>query len=196
MNQPFTLNAQYWQSRYLSQQTGWDIGYANPALIRILSSLDKNTRILIPGAGRAYEAIWLHQQGFTQVWICDWAPQAFEYLQAQCPDFPDAHLLCQDYFELQLEVDFILEQTFFCAIDPKLRAEYVKKSASILHTKGKLAGLLFGIHFEKPGPPFGGTQEEYRQLFEPHFHIHTLDTAQDSILPRLGTELLVVMEKR
>lgn len=191
-----SLNPEYWENRYQTQQTGWDIGYANPALLKLLAPLDKYTRILIPGAGRAYEAIWLHQQGFKQVWICDWASSAFEHLLHQCPDFPREHLLCQDFFTLQLEVDLLLEQTFFCAIDPSLRSAYVRKSASILHTKGKLVGLLFGVHFEKPGPPFGGSAEEYRQLFDSHFRILTLEVAQDSILPRKGTELLVVMEKQ
>ncbi len=191
------LNQRYWAQRYEQRQTGWDIGHASPPIIRYMSGIaDRSQRILIPGAGRAYEAVWLHQHGFAQVWVCDWVASAFEHLRRAAPDFPAEHILVADFFQLQQAFDLILEQTFFCAIDPALRPDYVRQAAQLLRPGGILAGLLFAEHFEQPGPPFGGVAQEYRLLFSPFFDILHMDIAPDSIAPRAGRELFVEMRKR
>ena len=191
------LNQTYWQSRYLDESTPWDVGHVAPPLKSFLDSLqDKNLRILIPGAGRAYEALYLHRQGFRQVFVCDWVAEAFDLLRAEAPDFPAAQLLCGDFFELEGEFDLILEQTFFCAIPPSLRSSYVSKVAALLPQGGTLAGLLFASAFDKAGPPFGGTENEYRMLFSGKFEIKQLAPAKNSILPRAQNELLFQFIKK
>ncbi len=184
------LTAKYWESRYQAQDTPWDIGYSSPPLLHYLQQLeDRDTRILIPGAGHAYEAVWLHQQGFRRVYVCDWAPSAFEYLDAKAPDFPQLHKWAKDFFALDAKVDLILEQTFFCALPPERREDYAQKAADLLTEEGRLAGLLFAQPFEHEGPPFGGTEEEYRRLFATNFELLQMHTAPDSIAPRAGREL-------
>ena len=191
------LNAQYWEGRYQEHHTPWDIGYASPPLMHYIEKLEqKDLRILIPGAGHAYEAISLHQNGFTDVYVCDWAPSAFEVLKEKAPDFPTANLLVQDFFELDIEVDLILEQTFFCALSPELRPDYVTKSAELLAENGKLAGLLFAFPFDNTGPPYGGSKTEYLQLFSTHFEVLQMDVAKDSIKPRASRELFIQLRKK
>lgn len=191
------LDAAFWENRYRQDNTPWDIGTVSPALKAYADRLtDKALRILIPGAGNAYEAIYLHRAGFSNVYVCDWAPSAFEYLRREAPDFPESHLLVADFFKLEMEVDLILEQTFFCAISPELRGAYAAKSATLLSEGGKLAGLLFACFFEKEGPPFGGSQEEYERLFTPGFHILHLAISEASIKPRAGRELFIELQKR
>ena len=86
------LTADYWNQRYLTENTPWDLGDVSPAIKHFMDRwTDRQARILIPGAGRAYEAVYLHQQGFTNVFVCDWAPEAFHHLQDQAPDFPKDH---------------------------------------------------------------------------------------------------------
>ena len=190
------LTQDYWNQRYLDANTGWDMGQVSPPLKLFMDTLtDKSIRILIPGAGRAYEAIYLHQLGFQNVMVCDWAPEAFDYLKKQAPDFPKAHLLVSDFFQLNVEVDLILEQTFFCAIDPSTRPKYVHKAHELLAPKGILAGLFFDIHFPFEGPPFGGTKDEYINLFHNKFNILEMNTSPYSIQPRLGNELFFQMQK-
>jgi len=186
------LDKHYWQHRYLEGNTPWDIGYASPPLKDFIDELeDLNCRILIPGAGRAYEAVYLHWKGFKQVFVCDWVDEAFDHLRAEAPDFPVEHLLCADFFELDGAFDLILEQTFFCALSPSLRGSYVSKAANLLCTGGCLAGLLFAQPFEKEGPPFGGMEHEYRLLFSSTFEIIQMEMAKNSILPRSHNELFV-----
>ncbi len=191
------LDQNYWQHKYLEESTPWDIGYTSPPLKDFIDGLDdQNIRILIPGAGRAYEAIYLHRKGFNQVFVCDWVDEAFDHLRAEAPDYPEHQLLCGDFFELGGEYDMILEQTFFCAISPSLRGSYVSKAANLLRKGGSLAGLLFASQFEKAGPPFGGTENEYRNLFSEKFEVITMDMAKNSILPRSKNELFVKLIKK
>jgi len=55
----------YWENRYQNQQTGWDIGEISSPLKAYIDQLeDKSIKILIPGAGNAYEAEYLFLNGF------------------------------------------------------------------------------------------------------------------------------------
>jgi SAM-dependent methyltransferase len=193
------LDDEYWETRWQDHQTGWDIGQASPPLIQYMEKLSKRQiRILIPGAGRAYEALYLHQQGYQHVFVCDWAPTAFGHLRKMAPDFPEDHLLVGNFFELETKVpfDLLLEQTFFCAIDPALRPQYVAKAAELLDDDGTLAGVLFAQEFPFPGPPFGGIAADYRKLFGAAFEILTMEITPYSIAPRLGNELFVELKKK
>jgi thiopurine S-methyltransferase len=70
----------------------------------------------------------------------------------------------------------------------------VEKTANLLTGNGKLAGLLFNREFDT-NPPFGGTEEMYRQLFLNRFRIKYLEACDNSIPARQGTELFMLMQK-
>ncbi|MEJ8755677.1 methyltransferase [Pontibacter sp. H259] len=195
MKQDF--NATYWQQRYLSNQTGWDTkGITTPLKVYFDQLTDKDLRILIPGCGNAYEAEYLFNNGFTHVYVADVAPAPLEQFASRVPDFPKEHLLLQNFFDLQGQYDLIVEQTFFCALDPDLRAAYACKCVELLAPNGKLIGLLFDTVFEKAGPPFGGTAAEYRLYFEPYFKFVHFEKAYNSIAPRQGSELFINLQKK
>jgi len=66
------LNESYWTSRYQNDQTGWDIGYASPAITNFMNQIEnKDSKILIPGCGNAYEAKYLWENGFKNVYLLD-----------------------------------------------------------------------------------------------------------------------------
>ncbi|MFA5417158.1 MAG: hypothetical protein WC341_01745 [Bacteroidales bacterium] len=88
-----------------------------------------------------------------------------------------------------------MEQTFFCSLKRELRASYVSKMASLLKPGGKLAGLLFNHEFAFEGPPYGGSSEEYQQLFQPYFELIHFEKAKNSIKPRMNREHFVLMRK-
>lgn len=190
------LDSQYWQSRYQNDNTPWDIGYASPALIHYAERLPIDSRILIPGAGRAYEAVYLHRTGYTQVYVCDWAEEAFHHLRRAAPDFPAQQQLITDFFAIDDTFDCLLEQTFFCSLDPAQRPDYARQAHRLLRPGGRLAGVLFAEPFPAEGPPFGGSREEYDQLFTPLFHIHQLALSEHSIKPRAGRELFIELEPK
>lgn len=190
------LSDAYWESRYLKGETGWDIGEISTPLLEFFNSLqDKSIHILIPGCGNAHEAAYLHSLGFKNVYLLDFAQSPLLYFQKMNPNFPKAHLLHQDFFEHQGSYDLIIEQTFFCAIDPILRKKYVKHTSSLLTQKGNLVGLLFNCQFENEGPPFGGSQDEYESLFLPFFSFEKLESCHNSITARRGRELFMIAAK-
>lgn len=84
-----TLDAQYWEERYQDAETGWDAGQATTPLREYIEQLaSKSLRVLIPGAGNAHEAEFLHREGFTDVTVLDVAPSPLKHLQERCPTFP------------------------------------------------------------------------------------------------------------
>lgn len=186
----------FWNNLWLEGDTGWDIGYPAPALIDYCKQyVDKDQRLLIPGAGNAYEAEWLHENGFSNVTVIDIAPEAISNFHKRVPSFPKDNLVNANFFEHSGTYDVILEQTFFCALDPSLRPEYAEKMHELLATGGRLAGVLFNIERPDDKPPFGGNEQEYRQLFGPHFHILRMEPNEKSIKPREGRELFFELER-
>lgn len=190
------LDSQYWSQRYLEQDTGWDTGSVTPPLKAYIDQLpDPSLRILIPGAGNAYEAEYLFNKGFSRVTVCDLAAEPLANLKQRCPEFPAEQLLQTDFFGLRERFDLILEQTFFCALNPSLRPDYAGKMYELLNPGGKLAGLLFDDPLNADRPPFGGSREEYLKYFSPYFKIRTFGPCYNSIPPRKGRELFIILEK-
>ena len=191
--------AEFWQQRYEQDSIGWDMGQVSPPLKAYIDQLPESAKeqsILVPGAGNAYEVGYLHEQGFTNVTLVDFAPAPIAAFAERYPDFPAKHLICADFFELspaQYQFDWVLEQTFFCAINPSRRDEYVQQMAALLKPNGKLIGLLFDKDFGRDEPPFGGTKAEYQQRFERHFDIEIMETSYNSHPARQGSELFIKM---
>ncbi|MBK6263982.1 SAM-dependent methyltransferase [Marivirga sp. S37H4] len=186
------LNESYWTERYLSGNTGWDIGYAAPAIIQYTDQLkNKHIKILIPGCGNAYEAKSLWESGFTNVHLLDISEAPLKQFAEEVPDFPKDQLIQQDFFQLKGQYDLILEQTFFCALHPTLRPAYVDQMHHLLSEKGCLVGVLFDDPLFDDHPPFGGNKEIYQPLFEKRFYIDKMERCYNSIPPRQGRELFV-----
>ena len=190
---------EFWQQRYEQDSIGWDMGQVSPPLKAYIDQLPESAKsqaVLVPGAGNAYEVGYLHEQGFTNVTLVDFAPSPIEAFSERYPDFPAEHLLCADFFNLspkQYQFDWVLEQTFFCAINPARREDYVQHMAALLKPNGKLVGLLFDKDFGRNEPPFGGTREEYQQYFVTHFEIETMERSYNSHSARQGSELFIKM---
>lgn len=190
------LDAPYWEGRYASKNTGWDIGDISTPIKEFVDGLsDKSLQVLIPGAGNGHEAIYMREKGFDKVTVLDWSASALNNLKSASPDFPDDHLIKGDFFEHLGQYDLILEQTFFCAIDPKLREKYAAKVAQLLKPQGRLVGLLFDAPLNEDHPPFGGHKEEYLSYFKTHFAIKTFERAYNSIDARKGRELFIQLIK-
>ncbi|PKP13586.1 MAG: SAM-dependent methyltransferase [Bacteroidetes bacterium HGW-Bacteroidetes-3] len=191
------FDKEFWESKYNAKETGWDIGHASTPLTTYFDQLfNKELKILIPGGGNCYEAEYLVEQGFKNIFVIDIAEQPLKNLKTRFPNFPDNHLIYGDFFNHEEQYDLIVEQTFFCALDPVLRIKYVKKMAELLKENGKLAGLLFDFELTEEGPPFGGSIKEYLQLFSPYFTIKKLERCYNSIQPRAERELFFIFEKK
>jgi methyl halide transferase len=189
------LDQAYWDAQYKAKATGWDLGIVSPPIQEFIDTIqDKNSAILIPGGGNSYEAEYLLQQGFTNITVIDIAPTLIEVLQQKFVNHPNIKIILGDFFEHQGQYDWIIEQTFFCALPPTMRPKYVWKMHQLLAPKGKIVGLLFNRDFEE-GPPFGGNKVEYINLFSGAFSIQKMEVCPNSVAPRANSELFIELEK-
>lgn len=191
------LDKDFWNNRYVNDETGWDIGEISTPIKEYVDQLyDKTIKILIPGCGNAYEAEYLFNKGFFNVFLIDISPLALENFKKRVTNFPKEQLICDDFFNHTLKYDLIIEQTFFCAITPNLRRKYAEHTSSILNQDGKLVGLLFNDKLNDDKPPFGGNTAEYYSNFTPYFSIEIMEKAYNSIAPRKDRELFIRMTKK
>ena len=187
----------FWEDKYQNNESGWDLGGISSPLKKYIDQIeDKNIKILIPGAGNSHEAEYLFEKGFQNIYVLDIAPSAVKNFKERVPQFPKTNILCDDFFTFQMAFDLIIEQTFFCAIDPSWRAKYALQCSNLLNEGGKLCGLMFNFPLTEDGPPFGGCAEEYQQYFSPYFKIEKMEEAYNSIEKRKGRELFVKMIKK
>ena len=189
------LDQTYWDNQYKANATGWDLGKVSPPIKSYIDTIEnKEVKILIPGCGNTYEAEYLLEQGFTNVTVIDIAPTLVENLKQKFANHKSITIVLGDFFEHQGEYDYIIEQTFFCALPPILRQRYVWKMHQLLSDRGKLAGLLFNREFEV-SPPFGGNLKEYEHLFRNAFVFNSISLAKNSIPARENTELFIEFQK-
>ncbi len=192
---------EYWTKRYKEERTGWDIGYPSTPLKTYIDQLtDKDISILVPGAGNGHEVEYLFQQGFRNVFIMDISEIPLQRFQERNPDFPESHLLHEDFFMHQGQYDLILEQTFFCSLVPtdKNRNVYAEHMAKLLRPKGKLVGLWFSFALtdDMEKRPFGGDKESYLGHLRPYFKVVGFTECHNSISPRQGSELFGIFIKK
>ena len=191
------LAADFWNNKYKNNKIGWDLGEISPPLKAYFDQLNnKELKILIPGGGNSYEAEYLFNKGFKNVYVIDLSETAIDNIKNRIPNFPEGQLILGDFFDLEMQFDLIIEQTFFCAINPTLRAKYAIKMKDILKDEGKLVGLLFDAKLNDDHPPFGGTKKEYIKYFEPFFSLENFNECYNSYPNRQGMELFIKFEKK
>lgn len=189
------LSDEFWNERYQKNETGWDLNEISAPIKSYFDKIDnRELKILIPGCGRAHEAEYLYRKGFKNVHILDFATQAIEDFKKRVPDFPDSNIYIGDFFQHEGKYDVIIEQTLFCAIDPKLRKDYAQKMYSSLNEGGLVVGVLFGVEMHD-GPPFGGSKKEYHEYFDGLFKNVIIEDCYNSIKPRMGRELFIRLRK-
>jgi len=191
------LDKEYWNLQYELNKYGWDIGYPSTPIKNYIDQLtDKSTKILIPGAGHAYEAEYLYNLGFKNTFVLDYAENVISKFKARASNFPESQILIEDFFEHDKQYDLIIEQTFLTSIPRSMREAYARKMHDVLKDKGKLVGLVFNHEFANESPPYGGTPDEYQMLFKPYFKFKVFEVSYNSIKPRRGREHFFILIKK
>ena len=130
---------------------------------------------LIPGAGRAYDAIALAEHGFDSVTAVDLSPTACNAARKEIATYNTAaeqgnaiNVLCADFFDLTGHYDFIWDNTFLCALDPSARERWALKMKALLTPNtGELITCVFPIGEREGGPPFALSIPLVTSLLEP-----------------------------
>jgi len=159
------LDKTYWENRYEQGSTGWDTGGITTPIKEYIDQLkNQNLSILIPGSGPSHEAEYIHKKGFQNIHIIDLSELVIKKFKERYPEFPNKNIHIQNIFKHSNQYDIIIEQTCFCALEPKLRNKYLKHIKSLLKPNGKFLGVLFQHKklSETDGPPFGGDLSYYK----------------------------------
>lgn len=189
---------EFWDALYRVEAGNWELGRPTPPLARRLAADPPvGQRALVVGCGRGHEARLLAELG-AHVTAVDLAPTAIASARAATPDALTIDFRVADLFTLPQLSDryhLILEHTCFCAIEPRRRGEYVDAVADLLLPGGHLLGLFYA-HGREGGPPYTVDADELRAAFSRRFTIDELAATDDSILLRLGEELLADFTRR
>lgn len=177
----------FWETRYRDHVTPWDAGRVPQDLVAHAAKLSPGARILIPGCGSAYEALFLAERGFDVVAI-DFSPAAVEAAQKQLGRFGSAAKLADFFaFDPGRPFDVIYERAFLCALPPKTWPGYPGRCAELLRAGGTIAGFWFFSDTPR-GPPFGTSEVALGALMHPHFEIIEDKAVEDSIEVFRGRE--------
>ena len=188
----------FWESRYNTGNTGWDIGQPAPPFVDLMAGPDAPPpgTMIVPGCGRGHDAIFFAQQGFKVTGV-DFAHAAIEDARRAARragvavDFVE-----RDLFTLPASYDhafkYVLEHTCFAAIPPARRKEYARLVARLIEPDGLFIALFF-THGNPGGPPFNTTPQEVREIFGPYFSIEKLEPPARSVPQRRGEEHFALM---
>jgi SAM-dependent methyltransferase len=189
------LTPNYWQAKYQSGETRWDLGQPAPPFVSLMAAADapQPGRMAVLGAGRGHDGLFFASQGFEVVGF-DYAPAAIESATAAAHSHRlTAQFLQRDIFSLIPEFanqfDYVLEHTCFCAIALDQRLAYVNLVRRLLRSQGELIAL-FWAHNRPGGPPFGSTIDDIHQLFAADFEFLSLAPVLNSTAARQNEEYL------
>jgi len=194
-------NPEFWNQRYLDNNTKWDIGAPTPILSHYLKNNNISGKACVLGCGNGHDAIELSKNDM-EVHAVDFSVQAIENLRKKITQKDYVELIEEDIFNLSdiysNSFDFVYEYTCYCAIDPDRRVDYFDMVFSIL----KSGGLLFGIFipldkdmYNEEGPPFGVSVDQVLELTHNRFKVVQNSFSKYSIEPRKEREKLIILEK-
>jgi len=192
---------EFWQSLYDKGRTGWDLGGPTPVFQRLVDEgwFAPGPMIVI-GAGRGYDARLFARHGFP-VTAVDFAPAAIGELHARNDAGAPVAIVESDIFTLNPTLsgafDFVLEYTFYCAIDPQRRDQYAAVVQQLLRPGGRFIGLAFPLGELEGGPPYGVDPDELIALLAARgFQLKHREIPSDSVPGRFGREELLVLQKQ
>ncbi|SAL27577.1 thiopurine S-methyltransferase family protein [Caballeronia peredens] len=159
----------FWDERFDQRFMPWDQSGVPEAFAAFVASRAAQ-KVLIPGCGSAYEALYLAERGWP-VRAIDFSPAAVEaarvQLGAHAGVVEEADFFA---FEPPFAPDWIYERAFLCAL-PKTRwQDYAGRMAALLKPGALLAGFYF-IGATPKGPPFGIERDELDALLTPYFEL-------------------------
>lgn len=203
-------SSDYWDGRFASGDTPWELSRPSTVLCEALDLLwqligsFEGLRTLSPGCGTGSDALELVERGLD-VLAVDWSRFATTELKKRYQDMYRCNALVRgqlevlegDFFRLPLEsglinsFDLVCEHTFFCAIDPARRGEYVEVLAELLKSGGYLVGNFFVVASEGELSAVLEAKRSKQELFNPPFVI-----LREELLKLLTSKYFEVMELR
>jgi SAM-dependent methyltransferase len=192
----------FWEEKYKSNQSYWDMKTANPVFTELLDSSDiiKPGKMLVTGCGKGYDAVLAAKKMFD-VTAIDFSSVAIDYAKELAKkENVNINFLTEDIFNLNKKYfesfDVVYEYTTYCAINPERRKEFAEKISSLIKKDGKLVAVLFPVDNREGGPPFNIDVQEFYKNFSEHLYLELSTKQINSIKPRKNKEILQIYIKK
>ena len=194
------LDVTFWQERYESGNTPWDLGGPSShfeALLAQPPAFLKPGRMAVLGCGQGHDAALFARSGF-EVTGFDYAHGAIEKAGQRYGDEArfvqaDVLLLGEPGSPWQAQFDYVLEHTCFCAIPLSDRPRYAEAISRLLKPGGYLVGI-FWEHAEPDGPPFSTTETQLDTTFGKNFERISTENRQP-VAERSGVERMIILRR-
>ena len=170
-------NSEFWNQCYIQNNVGWDLGGVTPVFKDWVDKLKTKSKILVPGCGNGYDPLYFASLGH-EVLAVDFSEKAINRIKRKSHEMKiNIQTLRCNFFNLNnlisLEFDYIIEYTFFCAIDPAKRKEYSNIVHFLLKNSGSLVALFLPLNkdISEGGPPFSVSKSDIEDTFSEKFKL-------------------------
>ena len=163
-----------WLERWQEGRIGWHEPAGNSRLRKHWTAAGR--RVIVPLCGKAFDLIWLEQQGneVVGVELSEMAVRAFfeendilySVLDAELPAFTaddrQITIVCGDYFAFTADTfDAYFDRGALVALPPDLRPRYVEHTRSLLAADAEI--LIITLEYDQDvvdGPPYAVGADE------------------------------------
>ena len=191
----------FWNDKYLSNNHRWDLGNITPLFINKEKKFKKKSYILVPGCGLGHDALYFAKKKHI-VDAVDFSDFAIKFLQEMSnKNKININPIKSDFFSLNhtfyKKYDYIVEYTFFCAINPLKRLLYAEQCYKLLKDDGVFKGIFLPLRREScNNPPYHVTVNDVENTFAKYFKIINIESDIKSAPQRLGNEIYIEMIKK
>ena len=193
-----------WQSRWLNQDTPWDLKGAHPETERLMQCLRAwrlpLSTVWIPGCGRAHDAAVFLSHGLKVTGV-DLSEEAIRTAKDLWKDTPGLELVTatnEDYALSHKEYfSLVFDRAMLCALSPDLRQSYMEAVTESLVPGGIFSSMAFNrLHGDFSGPPFAIDEDIMTCLCSGSFTLMgCFRVAAPSPIPAVAEETLWIWKK-
>ncbi|KAG1328242.1 Thiocyanate methyltransferase 1 [Cocos nucifera] len=185
-----------WEKSWEEGLTPWDLAQPTPVVQHLVQRESLPTgRVLVPGCGSGYDVVAIASPERYVVGL-EISHSAVKKAKEWSSSLSNANyftFLVADFFTWQPTelFDLIFDYTFFCAIDPCMRAAWARKVRDLLKPDGELITLIYLISDQDEGPPYNVTVADYENVLNPvGFKALSIVDNELAVGPRKGREKL------